>query len=128
MLEVLRLENARVQLRLCDQDSVSLPSQGGRFQPPINEFVYLRGCVTNLTKHSIVFTMDIYIDPLECVVHEGILSDISLGRLAAMESREISIPLCFLSNGRYDIKAYAYVSGFSHDARRSMGHISALID
>lgn len=42
-------------------------------------------------------------EPLQHVLYEGVLSDISMGRLGSGESFEFDTPVIFISRGRYEI-------------------------
>ncbi|KAF9052654.1 TRAPP II complex [Panaeolus papilionaceus] len=104
MLDTLRLEIARIQLRLDTKTGSEGPVVGHYHAEP-NEFVTLYATVWNSLPSAAVFTMDLDISPAEYVVYEGVLSELAVGRLQAGQSREISISLCFLSLGRVDISA-----------------------
>lgn len=47
--------------------------------------------------------MDIEVDPSDCVMCEGALTDIAVGRMSAGESREVVTTLCFLAVGRFEV-------------------------
>ena len=58
MLETLRTENAGVKLSIMRYSDNSyeeeIPLSGGKFNPPPNEFVYLRTHVTNLSSKRFI--------------------------------------------------------------------------
>ncbi|KAJ4469401.1 transport protein Trs120 or TRAPPC9 TRAPP II complex subunit-domain-containing protein [Lentinula edodes] len=111
MLKTLRTEKAGIQLSLMRSGNPGKPIEqnAGKYHPPCSEPVYLHIKVTNLTKTTLVFTLDVNIDPREHVIHDGILCDIPVGRLEAKESREIEVAICFLCHGRFEVLASARV-------------------
>ncbi|KAJ4474536.1 TRAPP II complex [Lentinula lateritia] len=111
MLKTLRTEKAGIQLSLMRSGNPGKPIEqsAGKYHPPCSEPVYLHIKVTNLTKTTLVFTLDVNIDPREHVIHDGILCDIPVGRLEAKESREIEVAICFLCHGRFEVSASARV-------------------
>ena len=143
MLETFRLEIAQISLSLdVTNDPVAIPQH-----PQPNEFVYLRVKVTNLsgmnfffpipikfrvfmqtTASSMIFTMDLEANPSEYVIHEGVITDLAIGRLKNGESREIITSLCFLASGRFDISAVVRCLETSGvDNRTARAHTTALV-
>ncbi|RDB21392.1 hypothetical protein Hypma_011623 [Hypsizygus marmoreus] len=133
MLETLRMENALVQMSLVSYEGSSsaekLVSQHeGKFYPHADEFVCLRTKITNLSLSSLVFTMDLEMNPSEHVVHEGMLAELPVGRLESGESREVDISICFLAYGRFEISAE--VRAFDSrqlDTRAGIGLLVAVV-
>ncbi|KIY72144.1 hypothetical protein CYLTODRAFT_434842 [Cylindrobasidium torrendii FP15055 ss-10] len=105
MLKALRTDSAKATLRLVGPDGKEVgKDEKGRWMPPANEFVDLRVDVQQLSGTA-TLRVDLSVDPLEDVLYEGVLLDIPLGRLGPGDSREVSIPLCFLSWGRFTLGA-----------------------
>jgi hypothetical protein len=66
--------------------------------------------------------------PLEYVLHEGVLTDLPIGRLQSGESREITTSLCFLTAGRFEISAQVRGFGaFETDNRQTRTYITAVV-
>lgn len=65
-------------------------------------------------------------DPLEHVLYEGVLRDIPVGRLEEGETSDVSIPICFLSRGRFVLSATVR----SSDTKTAEGvkRLTALVD
>lgn len=108
MLNTLRTEQARLHLSLwCDDDLSGelkpVSARAGIYQPPLNELIYLRMKVTNLSKLPRTFTVTLTLDPAQHVLFEGVLSDIPVGRLASEESFEFDTPVTFVSCGRFEL-------------------------
>ncbi|KAJ7155939.1 TRAPP II complex [Mycena crocata] len=128
MLETLRTETASIQMSLyrCEEsDKVTVGSNGGKYHPPPNEFVYLRTKVTNLSLRSLVFTVDFDLQSSKHIIMEGLLRDVPIGRLESGESREIETGLCFLAYGRYEISAEAKVVGSVEN--KGLGRLTAMV-
>lgn len=67
-------------------------------------------------------------EPSEHVVHEGVLSELSIGRLESGESLKLDTAVCFLACGRFEISAD--VRAFDSpriDARAGIGHLIAIV-
>jgi len=87
-----------------DVDPPSTPvSRNGKYAARPYDFVYLRTSVNNLC----VLTMDLTVNPAEHVVHDGMLSNVIVGRLEGGQTRSFEIPLCFLSLGQFEVTATA---------------------
>lgn len=126
MLETLRLDIAQVSLSFGIGNKKSANDTGytcARWHSRVNEFIQLIAKVTNLmcmfcctyssghfylqspVASPVVFALDFEATPSEYLVYEGVFTDVAVGRLMTGESREISMLLCFLSCGRYEICA-----------------------
>jgi len=128
MLETFRLEIAQISLSLDVSDDPVAVQNSIRQYPQPNEFVYLRVKVTNLSASSMIFTMELEINPLEYVIHEGVITDLAIGRLKNGESREVITSLCFLASGRFDISAVVRCFGTSGvDNRTARAHTTAVV-
>lgn len=141
MLRALRTEMTRVQMDILYYDSddeEKEPSvvhrRGGRVYTQPDEFAHLRIRVTNLsrvcnlifhqlrtysgvTASSLILTTNLFCEPLKHVIFQGVLLDIPIGRLDSQESRDIEIPVCFVSCGRFDIRAEVQVFDASQGDR-----------
>jgi len=128
MLEAFRLEIAQISLSLDLSDShVAIENNTKQYLQP-NEFVYLRVKVKNLSAPSMVFTIDLEVNPSEYVIHEGVITDLAVGRLQHGECREMTISLCFLASGRFDISAVVRCFGISGvDSRTARAHTTAVV-
>ena len=76
---------------------------------------------------SLVFTMDLEMEPSEHVIHEDVVSDLVVGRLHSGDSREVETAICFLANGRFEISADVRVLE-SGGARAGTGHLTAIVE
>jgi hypothetical protein len=128
MLENFRLEIARISLSLDVTDDPQAIQNSTWQYPQPNEFVYLRVKVTNLSASSMILTMDLEVNPPEYVIHEGVITDLAIGRLNNGESREVITSLCFLASGRFDISAVVRCFGTSGvDNRTTRAHTTAVV-
>lgn len=141
MLEAFRLEIAQISLSL-DPTNNPVAIKNGTPQP--NEFVYLRVKVINLlgmnfifqhissvyadAASSMVFTMGFEVNPSEYVIHEGIITDLAIGRLKNGECREVTTSLCFLASGHFDISAVVRCFGTEDvDSRTARARTTVLV-
>jgi trafficking protein particle complex subunit 9 len=150
MVETLRMEKAQVHISLVSYDTLhgitkSVNYYGGKYFPAPQEFVYLRTKITNLSRTSLVylthpsltqvwtvsplvFTVDLEAEPVEHVVHEGVLTDMAIGRLEGGESREVETALCFIAYGYFEI--FAQVRAFDTsrvDTKVGLGRLIAIV-
>ncbi|KAI0818742.1 transport protein Trs120 or TRAPPC9 TRAPP II complex subunit-domain-containing protein [Irpex lacteus] len=120
MLDVLQVENIRIQLSLHTYDSDSklaiVSNTAGSFFPPSNEFVYLHARIANQSPKRFTLVLDVSVTPPEHVLYEGVLSGISIGHIDAGDSYEIEIPLTFVACGRFDVTARTYIPGQNSSA------------
>ena len=72
-----------------------------------------------------IFTMDLEVNPPEYVIHEGVITDLAIGRLKNGEHREVTTSLCFLASGRFDISAV--VRCFGVDSMTARAHTTAVV-
>ena len=78
---------------------------------------------------SLVFTINIRMEPTEHIVYWGVLTDIPLGRLESGACAEVEVPVCFLCFGRFEVKAEVRTLGMSHsDHSAGTGRLVAVID
>jgi trafficking protein particle complex subunit 9 len=80
------------------------------------------------TASSMILTMDLEVNPPEYVIHEGVITDLAIGRLKNGESQEVITSLCFLASGRFDIFAVVRCFGTSGvDSRTARAHTTAVV-
>ncbi|THU80824.1 hypothetical protein K435DRAFT_972612 [Dendrothele bispora CBS 962.96] len=131
MLDTLRTESAMLSLSLVRYNSerapMPVPHRAGKYYAPATEMIYLLVKVTNLSRTSLIYTVDIGIDPVEHVIFDGVLNDIAIGRLESNESKEMEMALCFLSYGRFEIVASARCIGSSNMQGQGIGRLSAMV-
>lgn len=148
MLDTLRTEKAGILLSLVrsrESTETFIMQEAGKYHPPCSELVYLHIQVTNLTSKtnfkqitiivwlfstgsSLVFTVDVSIDPREHFIHDGVLRDIPVGRLEAQESREVELAVCFLCHGRFEVFASARVLDSGTLSGSGSARLIAIVD
>ncbi|KAH9951944.1 TRAPP II complex [Amylocystis lapponica] len=132
MLEVLRTETARVHMALFhyeDKNPRQVNESSGKFTPPPFEFVYLRTRVTNLSPSELIFTLNLSLHPSRHMIHQGILTDIPIGRLESGASHEVETPVSFVSCGRFDFRADVHAHGLPGDSSHvGRGQLRALVE
>ncbi|TEB38583.1 hypothetical protein FA13DRAFT_1620468, partial [Coprinellus micaceus] len=107
MLERLRFRGAMIELSLVEQSNKAVPTDGGKYIPPSNQFVVLRARTHHLlfTDERAPFTMDLELAPGHPIVFEGTLTGVPLGYLEANEERDFPFGICFLSSGTFVLSA-----------------------
>ncbi|KAF9464726.1 TRAPP II complex [Collybia nuda] len=133
MLDTIRMTKSRIDMSLVSYSNSStedtpITYRSGKYYPRTDEFVYLRIKVTNLSPSSWIFTVDLAMEPLEHVVHEGVLIDLTVGELKSGQSREVEIALCFLACGRFEIFAEAKAfQPLRLDRKAGVGKLVAIV-
>lgn len=61
--------------------------------------------------------VDLDLKPAEHIIYEGVISNIPLGQLQSGEARELEMPLCFLSQGQFEIRAEVRILGAARSER-----------
>jgi len=77
--------------------------------------------------YAIVFALDLEVSPSEYLVYEGVFTDLPVGRLEGGETREISVSLCFLSCGRFEISGQVRRVGPDVEGRTVRTHMTAIV-
>ena len=76
----------------------------------------------------LVFTVDLEVEPVDHIVHEGTLTDLAIGRLDEGESREVEVALCFIAYGYFEIFSQARAFDASRmDTRAGVGRLTAIV-
>lgn len=130
MLEALRSDIARVDLSLVSTGNVGekekLEDQNHILWP--NEFLELKAKVTNLSPLSLPLCLTLDLEPSDCLIYEGTNADIPVGRLAEGASREIVVPICFLTDGQFEIMAQVRPVGLEHlDTKPAKAQFTATV-
>ncbi|TFK54866.1 hypothetical protein OE88DRAFT_1653405 [Heliocybe sulcata] len=110
MLQAVRTETVRVQMSLMPmetshQDVGAVSRHGRTYLPDVNEFLFLRTSITNLSDVPLSLTLDLAIDPADHVIHEGILTAVPIGLLEPNESYDVDTAVCFVCGGSFSIGA-----------------------
>ncbi|KXN89239.1 hypothetical protein AN958_05993 [Leucoagaricus sp. SymC.cos] len=128
MLETLRSDIARIDLRIVSSNFTEKKVTERRRDLKPNEFVELKAKVTNLSPLSLPLSLTLEFGPSDCLVYEGTLSDIPVGRLDAGASREITIPICFLTDGQYEFVTQVRPVGLEYlDTKPAKAQVTATV-
>jgi len=149
MLDTLRTDAVRVSMGLVqyeDDNNSSegiplLPAKNGKVTALPNKFLYLRTRITNMTcmsnllwlamsligwvASSLALVLGIAASPLEHFHWEGSLTDIPVGRTETRESKEVEVPLCFVSEGPFEFVGEVRVLG--DPVRSGEGELKVLV-
>jgi len=68
-------------------------------------FKILRNSTHTATALSLPLCLSLDLEPNDCLIYEGIITDIPIGSLTQGSSRDITIPVCFLTDGQFEIMA-----------------------
>lgn len=55
-------------------------------------------------------------NPSEHVLYNGVINNISVGELSSGEERQVEIGVCFVSEGKFDLRATVHAIGDDPDA------------
>lgn len=130
MLEAFKSNVARVDLSLISCDLPQENTIDGRRVWKANEFLKLKVRITNLSCESVLdldtgsyprinspafaipLSLTLDLEPSDCLIYEGVIADIPIGRLDEGMTREIEFPICFLTNGHFELVAQVRAVGF----------------
>ncbi|KAF8654133.1 hypothetical protein AX16_003664 [Volvariella volvacea WC 439] len=130
MVETLRMEAAQVRMTLkAYPNNQDVAHEGEKYILEPNELVYLNIEVSNMSQSVIVLTLDLTIEPVEHVVHEGVLNGLPVGRLEPGSRVVREVPVCFLARGQFEVIAEVNPLGISRggSVRSGFGHLTALV-
>ena len=149
MLDALHTDAVRVSMGLVQYEgdnnsgegNALLPARNGKVTASANKFLYLRARVTNMTSmpnsillptslimwvaSSLALVLSIAASPLEHFLWEGSLTDIPVGRTKSRESKEVEVPLCFVSKGQFEFVGEVRVLGDS--VRSGEGELKVVV-
>jgi len=135
MLHALRTDPVHVQMELlqCDgeQDGVSqkiLDRRGDKYKAPPNEFLFLRMRIRNASPANLILTASMSFEPEKHVIYQGILQGIPLGDIHSGETRELEVGICFVSRGRFELRAQVEILGAPHGELAGSGHVTVLVE
>lgn len=77
--------------------------------------------------YPIVVTLDLEVSPAEYLVYEGVFTDLPVGGLQSGEARELSVSLCFLSCGQFEISGQVRGVGQEAEGRMARTHMTAIV-
>jgi len=80
-----------------------------------NEFAHLRTRVTNLGPSPVVLTANLFFEPLKHVIFHGTSMNIPIGRIEGGHEGELQTPVCFVSCGKFELRAEIHVFDASQD-------------
>ncbi len=69
--------------------------------------------------------LNVEFEPSEHILYEGVLTGIPVGRLQSEEVHIVSIPLCFLSYGRFTLSATVFSIG--ENLSEGSNHLTAVV-
>ena len=149
MLDALHTDAVRVSMELVqyedgdhsDEGHALLPARNGKVTALTNKFLHLRARVTNMTStpnlflfttsltmwiaFSLALVLSIAASPLEHFHWEGSLTDIPIGRTESRVSKEVEVPLCFVSKGQFEFVGEVRVLGDS--VRSGEGELKVIV-
>jgi len=97
-------------------------------RPTPNEFLSLRVRVTNLSLTPLVLSFDLKLEPVEHVLVEGMLTEISLGRLERGQSIEVETVICFLCLGHFEVAAAVRcLDDVGRDSKAGVGRLKVVV-
>ncbi|KAK2466897.1 hypothetical protein APHAL10511_001155 [Amanita phalloides] len=117
MLEAIRMETGQVQLMLVT------PNGDHIAHPGRNDFVCLRAVVKNLSSSPSVFVMNLRLEPSEDILYEGVIQNVTLGRLEPGASRKVDTIICFLAYGHFEVLAEVRSVGPDKVSKAGVGHL-----
>ncbi|KAF8522281.1 TRAPP II complex [Hysterangium stoloniferum] len=132
MLDALRTDRSRLKLSLVSyNDSGECCSLvcGSKTTTGPDRFVYLRATVVNQTPDPMVMTLSFTVNPSEHVLYDGVICNIPVGELSSGEERQMEIGLCFVSEGKFDLRATVNVIGDdpNTDSKTGEGELRVIV-
>jgi hypothetical protein len=157
MLHALRTDPVHVQMDLLQQEGdedgapqMIVNGRGGKFRALPNEFLFLRMRIRNVSRKSrptfrfvhdvssnrrrdrtaanLIFTASMIFEPEKHVIYQGVLQGIPLGEVQNGETRELEMPICFVSCGRFELRAQVETLNAPRGELAGSGHITVLVE
>jgi len=131
----LRTNPVHVQMELLqqgdDEDGVSqkiVNRRGGKYRAPPSEFLFLRIRIRNVSPANLIFTASMFFEPEKHVIYQGVLQGVPLGEVHSGETRKLETAICFVSCGRFELRAQVEILGAPHGELAGSGHITVLVE
>jgi hypothetical protein len=69
-----------------------------------------------------------FFEPEKYVIYQGVLQGIPLGEVKSGESREFEMAVCFVSCGRFELRAQVEILNVPPGEPAGSGHVTVLVD
>lgn len=80
------------------------------------------------TATNLVFTASMSFEPEKHVIYQGVLQGIPLGEAHSGETKELEMAICFVSCGRFELRAQIEILGAPRGELAGSGHITVLVE
>ena len=77
---------------------------------------------------SLIFTASMSFEPEKHVIYQGVLQGIPLGEVHSGETRESETGICFVSRGRFELRAQIEILGAPRGELAGSGHVLVLVE
>jgi len=80
------------------------------------------------TAASLVLTASMSFEPEKHVIYQGVTQGIPLGEVQSGETRELGMAICFVSCGRFELRAQVEILDVPRGELAGSGHITVLVE
>jgi trafficking protein particle complex subunit 9 len=63
----------------------------------------------------LILTANLFFEPSKHTIFQGMLMDIPMGRIEGGQERELNTPICFVSCGKFELRAEIHIFDASQD-------------
>ena len=80
------------------------------------------------TAVNLIFTTSVFFEPEKHVIYQGVSQGIPLGEVQSGGSRELEVAICFVSCGRFELRAQVEVLNAPRGELAGSGHVTVLVE
>lgn len=80
------------------------------------------------TATDLTFTASVFFEPEKHVIYQGVLQGIPLGEVRGGETRELGVAICFVSCGRFELRAQVEILNAPRGELAGSGHVTVLVE
>ena len=77
---------------------------------------------------NLIFTTNMFFEPEKHVIYQGVLHEIPLGEVQSGKTRELEMAVCFVSCGRFELRAQVEILDSPRGELAGSGHITVLVE
>lgn len=77
---------------------------------------------------NLIFTASTFFEPEKHVIYQGVLQGIPLGEVQSGETRQLEMAICFVSGGRFELRAQVEILNAPRGELAGSGHITVLVE
>ena len=80
------------------------------------------------TAATLIFTASMFFEPEKYVIYQGVLQGVPLGEIQSDEIRQLEVAICFVSCGRFELRAQVETLDGARGELAGSGHVTVIVE